>query len=556
MKTDINIAQAATLKPIQEIAETIGLSEDSLELYGKYKAKINFPTLQSLEAQPEGKLILVTSINPTPAGEGKSTVTIGLGDALNQINKKTVIALREPSLGPVMGIKGGATGGGYAQVLPMEEINLHFTGDMHAITTANNALAALLDNHLQQGNELKIDSRRVIWKRAVDLNDRALRQVVVGLGGPFQGVPREDGFDITVASEIMAILCLAQNLTDLKERLSRIIVAYNDQREPVTVKDLNVAGALTLLLKDALKPNLVQTIEGTPAFVHGGPFANIAHGCNSILATKTALHLGDYVVTEAGFGGDLGGEKFLDIKVPSLGKAPDAVVIVATIRALKMHGGLAKDQLAEENLPALQKGFTNLEKHIQNMQRYDVPVVVAINEFTQDTEKEIQLLKEACQALGVPVEVTSVWAQGGAGGTNLAKTVVAEIEANTKQFQPLYNHRQTIEEKIQAIVQTIYGGEQAIFSPKAQKQIADFTKNGWDQLPICMAKTQYSLSDDPQKLGRPEGFTITIRELVPKIGAGFIVALTGDILTMPGLPKVPAALNMDVDETGQASGLF
>lgn len=556
MKTDINIAQAATLKPIQEIAETIGLSEDSLELYGKYKAKIDFPTLQSLEAQPEGKLILVTSINPTPAGEGKSTVTIGLGDALNQINKKTVIALREPSLGPVMGIKGGATGGGYAQVLPMEEINLHFTGDMHAITTANNALAALLDNHLQQGNELKIDSRRVIWKRAVDLNDRALRQVVVGLGGPFQGVPREDGFDITVASEIMAILCLAQNLTDLKERLSRIIVAYNDQREPVTVKDLNVAGALTLLLKDALKPNLVQTIEGTPAFVHGGPFANIAHGCNSILATKTALHLGDYVVTEAGFGGDLGGEKFLDIKVPSLGKAPDAVVIVATIRALKMHGGLAKDQLAEENLPALQKGFTNLEKHIQNMQRYDVPVAVAINEFTQDTEKEIQLLKEACQALGVPVELTSVWAQGGAGGTNLAKTVVAEIEANTKQFQPLYNHRQTIEEKIQAIVQTIYGGEQAIFSPKAQKQIADFTKNGWDQLPICMAKTQYSLSDDPQKLGRPEGFTITIRELVPKIGAGFIVALTGDILTMPGLPKVPAALNMDVDETGQASGLF
>lgn len=556
MKTDINIAQAATLKPIQEIAETIGLSEDSLELYGKYKAKIDFPTLQSLEAKPEGKLILVTSINPTPAGEGKSTVTIGLGDALNQINKKTVIALREPSLGPVMGIKGGATGGGYAQVLPMEEINLHFTGDMHAITTANNALAALLDNHLQQGNELKIDSRRVIWKRAVDLNDRALRQVVVGLGGPFQGVPREDGFDITVASEIMAILCLAQNLTDLKERLSRIIVAYNDQREPVTVKDLNVAGALTLLLKDALKPNLVQTIEGTPAFVHGGPFANIAHGCNSILATKTALHLGDYVVTEAGFGGDLGGEKFLDIKVPSLGKAPDAVVIVATIRALKMHGGLAKDQLAEENLPALQKGFANLEKHIQNMQRYDVPVVVAINEFTQDTEKEIQLLKEACQALGVPVELTSVWAQGGAGGTNLAKTVVAEIEGNTKQFQPLYNPRQTIEEKIQAIVQTIYGGEQAIFSPKAQKQIADFTKNGWDQLPICMAKTQYSLSDDPQKLGRPEGFTITIRELVPKIGAGFIVALTGDILTMPGLPKVPAALNMDVDETGQASGLF
>ena len=556
MKTDINIAQAATLKPIQEIAETIGLSEDSLELYGKYKAKIDFPTLQSLEAQPEGKLILVTSINPTPAGEGKSTVTIGLGDALNQINKKTVIALREPSLGPVMGIKGGATGGGYAQVLPMEEINLHFTGDMHAITTANNALAALLDNHLQQGNELKIDSRRVIWKRAVDLNDRALRQVVVGLGGPFQGVPREDGFDITVASEIMAILCLAQNLTDLKERLSRIIVAYNDQREPVTVKDLNVAGALTLLLKDALKPNLVQTIEGTPAFVHGGPFANIAHGCNSILATKTALHLGDYVVTEAGFGGDLGGEKFLDIKVPSLGKAPDAVVIVATIRALKMHGGLAKDQLAEENLPALQKGFANLEKHIQNMQRYDVPVVVAINEFTQDTEKEIQLLKEACQALGVPVELTSVWAQGGAGGTNLAKTVVAEIEANTKQFHPIYNPRQTIEEKIQAIVQTIYGGEQAIFSPKAEKQIADFTKNGWDQLPICMAKTQYSLSDDPQKLGRPEGFTITIRELVPKIGAGFIVALTGDILTMPGLPKVPAALNMDVDETGQASGLF
>ena len=395
MKTDINIAQAATLKPIQEIAETIGLSEDSLELYGKYKAKIDFPTLQSLEAKPEGKLILVTSINPTPAGEGKSTVTIGLGDALNQINKKTVIALREPSLGPVMGIKGGATGGGYAQVLPMEEINLHFTGDMHAITTANNALAALLDNHLQQGNELKIDSRRVIWKRAVDLNDRALRQVVVGLGGPFQGVPREDGFDITVASEIMAILCLAQNLTDLKERLSRIIVAYNDQKEPVTVKDLNVAGALTLLLKDALKPNLVQTIEGTPAFVHGGPFANIAHGCNSILATKTALHLGDYVVTEAGFGGDLGGEKFLDIKVPSLGKAPDVVVIVATIRALKMHGGLAKDQLAQENLPALQKGFANLEKHIQNMQRYDVPVYAGYREGNSTVERSLPSVRRA-----------------------------------------------------------------------------------------------------------------------------------------------------------------
>lgn len=556
MKTDIDIAQEATLVPIKEIAETVGLSEDSLELYGNYKAKIDFPTIQSLENQPEGKLILVTSINPTPAGEGKSTVTIGLGDALNALGKKTVIALREPSLGPVMGIKGGATGGGYAQVLPMEDINLHFTGDMHAITTANNALSALLDNHIQQGNSLSIDTRRIIWKRVVDLNDRALRHVVVGLGGPMQGVPREDGFDITVASEIMAILCLATDLEDLKLRLGKIVVAYTFDREPVTVSELKIEGALALLLKDAIKPNLVQTIYGTPALVHGGPFANIAHGCNSIIATKTALHLGDYVVTEAGFGGDLGGEKFLDIKVPSLGKAPDAVVIVATIRALKMHGGVAKDQLAAENVAALRKGFANLAKHIENMKGYGLPVVVAINEFTQDTEKEVAALMAACQAVDVPVELTSVWEKGPVGGEALAKTIVEVIAEEKADFQTIYQSGMSLEEKIQTIVTTIYGGKEVVFSPKAKNQLTLFEKYGWDRLPVCMAKTQYSLSDDPKKLGRPTDFTITIRDLVPKIGAGFIVVLTGDVMTMPGLPKEPAALKMDVDSDGNALGLF
>lgn len=556
MKTDIEISQEVDLLPIKNIAESVGLAEEHLELFGNYKAKLSFSAIKELEDRSEGKLILVTSINPTPAGEGKSTVTIGLGDALNKIGKKTVIALREPSLGPVMGIKGGATGGGYAQVLPMEDINLHFTGDMHAITTANNALSALLDNHIQQGNELNIDSRRVIWKRVVDLNDRELRQVVVGLGGAIQGVPREDGFDITVASEIMAILCLATDLENLKARLANIVVGYTFTLEPVTVSDLGVQGALALLLKEAIKPNLVQTIYGTAALVHGGPFANIAHGCNSILATKAALKLGDYVVTEAGFGADLGGEKFLDIKVPNLKKAPDAVVIVATIRALKMHGGVSKNELGKENISALVEGFSNLHKHVENMQSYGLPVVVAINQFISDSENEISTLKELCERINVPVELTSVWENGAEGGEELAKTVLQVIEEETANFRTIYQSGMNLEEKIEAIVTKIYGGNKVLFSKKAKNQLATFHKYGWDRLPICMAKTQYSLSDDPQQLGRPADFTITIRELVPKIGAGFIVALTGDVMTMPGLPKKPAALNMDIDSEGNAIGLF
>lgn len=556
MKTDIEISQNVQLKPIKEVAKGIGLHEEDLELFGPYKAKINFSTIEKLEPAKEGKLILVTSINPTPAGEGKSTVTIGLGDALNQIGKKAVIALREPSLGPVMGIKGGATGGGYAQVLPMEDINLHFTGDMHAITTANNALSALLDNHIQQGNELQIDTRRVLWKRVVDLNDRALRQVVVGLGGPFQGVPREDGFDITVASEIMAVLCLASDLNDLKSRLGRIVVAYTTERKPVTVKDLQIEGALALLLKEAIKPNLVQTIYGSAAFVHGGPFANIAHGCNSLLATKTALKLGDYVVTEAGFGADLGAEKFLDIKVPNLKKAPDAVVIVATIRALKMHGGVDKTDLGTENISALVKGFSNLQKHIENMRGYGLPVVVAINQFVSDTAEELAILSELCQDSQVPVELTTVWEKGADGGKALAKRLVAICEETTTAFQPIYEKDAPLQEKIKTIVTGIYGAKDVNFSKKAKAQLVAFEQYGWTKLPVCMAKTQYSLSDDPALLGRPEGFSITIRELVPKLGAGFIVALTGDVMTMPGLPKYPAALGMDVDDKGQAIGLF
>ncbi|MGG5340688.1 formate--tetrahydrofolate ligase [Enterococcus sp. AZ192] len=556
MKTDIEISQSVQLSPIIKIGEKIDLKENDLELYGQHKAKINFSAIQHLSKKPDGKLILVTSINPTPAGEGKSTVTIGLGDALNKIGKKTVIALREPSLGPVMGIKGGAAGGGFAQVLPMEDINLHFTGDMHAITTANNALSALLDNHIHQGNELNIDARRVIWKRVVDLNDRELRQVMVGLGGPIQGVPREDGFDITVASEIMAVLCLASDLEDLKSRLGNIVIAYTFDLEPVTVSDLGVQGALTLLLKDALKPNLVQTIYGTAALVHGGPFANIAHGCNSILATKTALKLGDFTVTEAGFGADLGAEKFLDIKVPNLKKAPDAVVIVATIRALKMHGGVSKTELTKENIAALVKGFANLQKHIENMRSYGLPVVVAVNEFSGDTEKELSTLKELCETQKVPVELTSVWANGPEGGIALANRVVELIDEEQGEFRTIYQKGMDLEEKIQAIVTKIYGGSGVSFSKKAQKQLAVFEKYGWDRLPVCMAKTQYSLSDDAEALGRPEDFTVTVRELVPKIGAGFIVVLTGDVMTMPGLPKKPAALNMDVDQDGQAIGLF
>ncbi|OTN91802.1 formate--tetrahydrofolate ligase [Enterococcus faecium] len=556
MKNDLQISQETELEPIVEVASKLDLKEDNLELYGKYKAKINFSGINRSKDNAEGHLILVTSINPTLAGEGKSTITVGLGDALNKINKKSVIALREPSLGPVMGIKGGAAGGGYAQVLPMEDINLHFTGDMHAITTANNALSALLDNHIHQGNELNIDARRVIWKRVVDLNDRELRKVIVGLGGPIQGVPREDGFDITVASEIMAILCLAADLEDLKARLARIVVGYTFDRQPVTAGDLKAEGALALLLKDAIKPNLVQTIYGTPAFVHGGPFANIAHGCNSILATKTALRLADYVVTEAGFGADLGGEKFLDIKVPNLKKAPDAVVIVATVRALKMHGGMKKDELKNENLDALKVGFANLKRHIRNMEQYQLPVIVAINEFVTDTDNELTLLEHLCENQGILAKRASVWADGAEGGVDLAKAVVRLIDRKEANYKPLYRLEETIQEKTETIVKKIYGGNGVVFSKKAQKQIEEFTKNGWDKLPICMAKTQYSFSDDPSLLGAPEDFTITIREIIPKLGAGFLVALTGDVMTMPGLPKKPAALNMDVTNDGEVLGLF
>lgn len=556
MKNDLRISQETEIEPIVEVASKLDLKEDDLELYGKYKAKINFSGINRSKDNAEGHLVLVTSINPTPAGEGKSTITVGLGDALNKINKKSVIALREPSLGPVMGIKGGAAGGGYAQVLPMEDINLHFTGDMHAITTANNALSALLDNHIHQGNELNIDARRVIWKRVVDLNDRELRKVIVGLGGPIQGVPREDGFDITVASEIMAILCLAADLEDLKARLARIVVGYTFDRQPVTAGDLKAEGALALLLKDAIKPNLVQTIYGTPAFVHGGPFANIAHGCNSILATKTALRLADYVVTEAGFGADLGGEKFLDIKVPNLKKAPDAVVIVATVRALKMHGGMKKDELKNENLDALKVGFANLKRHIRNMEQYQLPVIVAINEFVTDTDNELTLLEHLCENQGILAKRASVWADGAEGGVDLAKAVVRLIDRKEANYKPLYRLEETIQEKTEIIVKKIYGGNGVVFSKKAQKQIEEFTKNGWDKLPICMAKTQYSFSDDPSLLGAPEDFTITIREIIPKLGAGFLVALTGDVMTMPGLPKKPAALNMDVTNDGEVLGLF
>ncbi|WP_455166442.1 formate--tetrahydrofolate ligase [Streptococcus sp.] len=556
MKTDIEIAQSIELQPITDVVEKLGIHFDDLELYGKYKAKLSFDKIQAVQKEEPGKLILVTAINPTPAGEGKSTITIGLADALNKIGKQTMIAIREPSLGPVMGIKGGAAGGGYAQVLPMEDINLHFTGDMHAITTANNALSALIDNHLHQGNELGIDQRRIIWKRVVDLNDRALRHVSVGLGGPLNGIPREDGFDITVASEIMAILCLATDIEDLKRRLANIVIGYRYDRSPVYVRDLEVEGALALILKDAIKPNLVQTIYGTPAFVHGGPFANIAHGCNSVLATSTALRLADYVVTEAGFGADLGAEKFLDIKTPNLPVSPSAVVIVATIRALKMNGGVAKDALSEENVEAVRSGFANLERHVENMRKFGVPVVVAINEFVTDTEAEIAALKELCASIQVPVELASVWADGADGGLALAETVVETLETSPANYSRLYDNDLSVEEKITKIAQEIYRADNVVFEKKAKTQIAQIVKNGWDKLPVCMAKTQYSFSDDPSLLGAPTGFDITIRELVPKTGAGFIVALTGEVMTMPGLPKRPAALNMDVAEDGTALGLF
>lgn len=556
--SDIQIAQAneaTEMKPITAIAEQIGLQATDIEQYGPYKAKLNFQAINRLKEKEDGKLILVTSINPTPAGEGKSTVTVGLGDALRQLDQSAVIALREPSLGPVMGMKGGATGGGYAQVVPMADINLHFTGDMHALTAAVNTLAALIDNHLQQGNVLNIDPRRIIWKRALDINDRALRQVVIGLGGPVQGMPRQDGFDITVASELMAILCLATDITDLKNRISKIVIGYNYDREPVTVGDLEVTGAIAMLLKDALKPNMVQTLEHTPALVHGGPFANIAHGCNSILATQTALKLGDIAITEAGFGADLGAEKFLDIKVPQLGKTPDTIVIVATIRALKYNGGVALADLTTENLDALKAGFGNLAKHIANMQRYGVPVVVSVNEFTSDTAAEVQLLQDLCQAMKVTAVPTSVWANGGQGGIELAKAVLEALQ-QPKAFKPLYDPQADIKSKLTTVVTEIYGGRDVVFEGKAINQLKQIEKNGWAHLPVCIAKTQYSLSDDPKALGAPSDFTIHVRELIPKLGAGFIVAMTGAVLTMPGLPKKPAALNMDVTADGQISGLF
>ena len=557
VKTDIEIAQEAKMLDIRKVAAKAGITnEDDLELYGKYKAKISDEAAKALEKNEDGKLILVTAINPTPAGEGKTTISIGLTEALCHMGKNAVAALREPSLGPVFGVKGGAAGGGYAQVVPMEDINLHFTGDMHAITTANNALSALLDNHIHQGNALGIDQRRIIWKRVVDLNDRALRHVNVGLGGPLNGIPREDGFDITVASEIMAILCLATDIKDLKERLANIVVAYRYDRTPVYVRDLEIEGALTLILKDAIKPNLVQTIYGTPALVHGGPFANIAHGCNSVLATSTALRLADYTITEAGFGADLGAEKFLDIKTPNLPTTPDAVVIVATLRALKMHGGVAKTDLSEENVQAVRDGFANLKRHVENVRKFGLPAVVAINEFVADTEAEIAALKELCAEIDVPVELASVWANGADGGIDLANAVVDAVENGNADYKRLYSDDDSLEEKITKIVTEIYGGKSVVFEKKAKNQLKQFAEFGWDKLPVCMAKTQYSFSDNQFLLGAPEGFDITIREFVPKTGAGFIVALTGDVMTMPGLPKAPAALKMDVAEDGTAVGLF
>ena len=556
MLSDILIAQKTKLKPISEIAEILELSTEDWEPYGHTKAKLSDQILKKYENNPDGKIILMTSINPTAAGEGKSTVSVGLGQALNRINKKTIVALREPALGPVMGIKGGAAGGGYSQVLPMEDINLHFTGDFHAITSANNLLSAIIDNHLQRGNELNIDPRRIEWKRVMDMNDRALREVVVGLGGPTNGVPREDGFNITVASEIMAVLSLANDLEDLKTRLSKIVVGYTYEEKPVYVRDLEIEGALTLLLKEAIKPNLVQTIENTPAIIHGGPFANIAHGCNSIIATKTAAKLGDYVVTEAGFGADLGAEKFLNIKSRAGGIEPDAVVVVATIRALKRHGGQPKNSLTEENINTLKNGVENLEKHIEIIESFGLPIVVAINKFDTDTDQEIEWLKNWCEERQVEVAVADIFTQGGAGGIELAEKVVEKATSSEKAFDHTYDLNEPLEMKIRHVAQKIYGAKDISLSAKARKQIAFFEQQGWGNLPISMAKTQYSLSDDPTLLGRPEDFTINIRELTPSIGAGFIVVLTGDIMTMPGLPKHPAALNMDVSKDGQAIGLF
>ena len=556
MKTDIEIAQETKMLPIKDVAAQYGISEDDLELYGKYKAKISNELWNEVRERPDGKLVLVTAINPTPAGEGKTTTSIGLAQALTKAGKKTMLALREPSLGPCFGIKGGAAGGGYAQVVPMEDLNLHFTGDFHAITTANNLLAALLDNHIQQGNALGIDTRQILWKRCLDMNDRALRNIVIGLGAKADGVVREDHFVITVASEIMAILCLATDMDDLKERLGRIVVAYNFAGEPVTAKDLHAVGSMAALLKDALKPNLIQTLEHSGALVHGGPFANISHGCNSVMATRTALKLSDITVTEAGFGADLGAEKFFDIKCRKTGLKPDAVVLVATVRALKYNGGVPKDQLSTENLEALKKGIVNLEKHIENIQKYQVPVVVTLNSFLTDTPAEYEFIKNFCEERGCEFALSEVWAKGGDGGMELAEKVLKTLETKESHFKPLYEDSLGIAEKIETIAKEIYGAGSVSYSPAAKKAIAKITDMGFSELPVCMAKTQYSLSDDQTKLGRPEGFELTVRDVYVSAGAGFVVALTGAIMTMPGLPKKPAADSIDVDENGKITGLF
>lgn len=555
MKTDVEIAQEAQMQHIREIAAKLGLTEDDIELYGKYKAKISLDAWNKVKNGPDGKLVLVTAINPTPAGEGKTTTSVGLADAFHKLGHKVAVALREPSLGPCFGLKGGAAGGGYAQVVPMEDINLHFTGDFHAITTAHNLLAAVIDNHIQQGNALDIDVRRIAWKRVLDLNDRALRNVVIGLGGKAHGVPRETGFDITVASEMMAILCLASDLEDMKKRLGEIVVAYSRDGRAIRAEELNVTGALTLLFKDAIKPNLVQTLEGTPALIHGGPFANIAHGCNSVMATKFALKFADIAITEAGFGADLGAEKFLDIKCRFAGIHPDAVVIVATVRALKMHGGVPKTELGKVDMAALEKGLANLTKHIENVHKFGLPVVVAINAFPTDTKEELDFVEEKCNALGASVALSEVWAKGGEGGVELAEKVL-EAMKQPADFHYMYEVEQSIPEKIEAIAKAIYGADGVDFTAPAKKQLAEIEALGLDKMPICMAKTQYSLSDDATKLGRPEGFRITVKELRISAGAGFIVALTGNILTMPGLPKKPAAENMDIDVNGKITGLF
>jgi formate--tetrahydrofolate ligase len=556
LKTDVQIAQGAKMKPITEVAAKLGISEDYLIQYGKYKAKVSLDLMEELKDKNDGKLILVTAINPTPAGEGKTTTNIGLSMAFNKIGKNAITAIREPSLGPSFGIKGGAAGGGYAQVVPMEDINLHFTGDFHAITTANNLISALLDNHIQQGNELGIDPRRIVWKRVLDMNDRALRHVVVGLGGRPNGVPREDGFDITVASEIMAIFCLARDLEDLKERVGNIIIAYKYDGSPVYVKDIKAQGAVALIMKDAMAPNLVQTLENTPAFIHGGPFANIAHGCNSIIATKMALKLADYTITEAGFGADLGAEKFFNIKSRFAGLKPDAAVIVATVRALKHHGGSSKEELGQENLDYLAKGFENLEKHIENVNKFGVPAVVAINRFPTDTERELDFLIDKCKEHGAEAVISEVWAKGGDGAIDLAKKLVEVIESQKSNFKVLYDVNDSIKEKIEKIAKEVYGADGVDFTKACEKQIANIEKLGMDKMPICMAKTQYSLSDDPSLIARPMGFRITVRDIRISNGAGFLVALTGDIMTMPGLPKVPAANNIDILPSGEIVGLF